>query len=62
MGDVWLQGMGHLRGAPSLSEGVTHVFGLNCHPCVRTVPIPLSKDRERGRNTAAELNAFPAKG
>src|SRR3954447_9104060 len=38
MGDVCLQGMGHLLGAHESHHAVTHVSGLNCYPCVRTVP------------------------
>jgi len=40
MGDVSLQGIGHLlMPVPScLVRSVTHVFGLNCHPGVRNVP------------------------
>ena len=38
MGDTSLHGMG-TSSVPASVLCVTHVFGLNCYPCVRTVPV-----------------------
>jgi hypothetical protein len=50
MGEVRLQGIGHLQGCPQFAGGVTYVSGLNCHPCLRTVP-------SKGPNNRLKLTA-----
>src|SRR5438046_10491600 len=61
MGDASLHGIGTSLVPASLS-GVTHVAGLNCYLCVRTVPVPrltLIRPPVVNRESSPAAGCFP---